>query len=461
IEHSTVPPVSGHKGELRAPEFSTVSAEVARIETGLQFRRPAFVHGWNGATVGPFSENGVTEFAHALGLREITPLPAELPVEQRKDFDASVRHQRFFTEMEEHVRDEGFLYKVMPEFTDNKWSTEKQHPTHPAKKFIAGAKTHRERFWEKGMGRFDEPLLPFNARMRKVAEIAKWTAYDVVLDVFPKLFAWGLLVVPKDLKPGERRPVVVCQHGRNGIPRDLLDGNKTAYNNVAAALAEREFITCAPHNLYRGEDHYRWLDRKANTVKTTLFSFIIAQHDQILRWLETQPFVDPQRIAFYGLSYGGETVVRVPPILKKYCFSICSGDFNQWTRKVASTDESFSIHALDRMGDALLESRPHLRLRRDDLPDGAAALHGRARPSRPCGPGPMGRARVCQGALALRATRPRRSHGDRVFPGWPQHARRWLVRFSPQASELAEPMTTRVIFNRVHTALLEWIEMSR
>ncbi|MEO6787834.1 MAG: hypothetical protein ABI318_17055, partial [Chthoniobacteraceae bacterium] len=31
---------------------------------------------------------------------------------------------------------------------------------------------------------------------------------------------------------------------------------------------------------------YRWLDRKANTVKATLFSFIIAQHDQILRWLE-------------------------------------------------------------------------------------------------------------------------------------------------------------------------------
>ena len=193
------------------------------------------------------------------------------------------------------------------------------------------------------MGRFDEPMLPFNARTRKVAETGRWTAYDVVLDVFQDLFAWGVLVLPKDLKPGERRPVVVCQHGRNGLPRDTLDAGTTAYNNFAGALAERGFITFAPHNLYRGEDRYRWLGRKANTVKATLFSFIIAQHDQILRWLETLPNVDGDRIAFYGLSYGGETAVRVPAILEKYCLSICSGDFNQWTHKVAATDQPFSF----------------------------------------------------------------------------------------------------------------------
>jgi hypothetical protein len=135
----------------------------------------------------------------------------------------------------------------------------------------------------------------------------------------------------------------VCQHGRNGLPRDTIDGDSSAYNNFAGRLAERGFITFAPHNLYRGEDRYRWLDRKANTVKATLFSFIIAQHDQILCWLETLPFVERDHIAFYGLSYGGETAVRVPPVLQKYCLSICSGDFNQWTRKVAATDQAFSF----------------------------------------------------------------------------------------------------------------------
>jgi len=89
-----------------------------------------------------------------------------------------------------------------------------------------------------------------------------------------------------------------------------------------------------PHNLYRGEDRYRWLDRKANTVKKTLFSFIIAQHDQGLRWLGSLPFVDKNRIAFYGLSYGGESAMRIPAALEGYCLSICSGDFGDWSRKV-------------------------------------------------------------------------------------------------------------------------------
>jgi hypothetical protein len=136
----------------------------------------------------------------------------------------------------------------MPELADNRWSTDKAHPTRDAEAFVEGARAYRERFAVEGMGRFEEPLLPFNARTRRVAESPQWTAYDVVLDVYPELIAWGLLVVPRDLKPGERRPVVVCQHGRNGLPRQLLDGNTRGYSNVAAVLAERGFITFAPHN---------------------------------------------------------------------------------------------------------------------------------------------------------------------------------------------------------------------
>ena len=87
----------------------------------------------------------------------------------------------------------------------------------------------------------------------------------------------------------------------------LSRGDTDYYHDFAARLAERGFITFSPHNLYRGEDRYRWLDRKANSVKASMFSFIVAQHEQILNWLGTLPFVDADRIAFYGLSYGGET----------------------------------------------------------------------------------------------------------------------------------------------------------
>ncbi|MFM8539341.1 MAG: prolyl oligopeptidase family serine peptidase [Planctomycetaceae bacterium] len=337
------------KGVRRPPHLDTVMREIARVELGGTLAAPTIVV----SETGPLSETALEGFITLLGAHELRPWGGETLADRRESFDPAARHLRYVKEIEGHVqrlvrqadktRDDGFLFTVMPELAGGKWSTDRRHPTHDAATFIEGARAYRERFHAEAMGRFDDPLMAPNARSRIVAESDAWTAYDVVLDVYPGFFAWGVLVLPKNLEPGERRPVVVCQHGRNGVPLDLVNTNNPAYSNAAAVLAERGFVTFAPHNLYRGEDRYRWLCRKANNVGTTLFSFIIASHDQITRWLAAQPFVDPERIAFYGLSYGGETAVRVPPILERYCLSICSGDFNQWTRKVAATDEAFSF----------------------------------------------------------------------------------------------------------------------
>ena len=352
VEYSPAPTVTGHKGDWRTPDFTSVSQEFHRISTHPHSTKPTLIHD-AGAPTGPGSIGALKAFAQGLGVETSMVLSDEIPTERRGSFEPDSRHRRIMQQLEnhvqslvrasEHVRDRFFLYEVMPELAERRWSTKRRHATHSVEKFVKGTKPFRERFHTEGMGRFDEPLLAPNARTRQILDTEKWRAYDVVLDVFPELFAWGVLVIPRDIQRGERRPVVVCQHGRNGVPRSTVDANSTAYNNFTARLAERGFVTFAPHNLYRGEDRYRWLDRKANTVRATLFSFIIAQHNQILRWLGTLPFVDGDRIAFYGLSYGGETAVRVPTIVEKYCLSICSGDFNQWTRKVAATDQAFSF----------------------------------------------------------------------------------------------------------------------
>jgi hypothetical protein len=275
------------------------------------------------------------------------------PADHRRSLDVSKRQKRQVEELEdhvqrlvrdsEHVRDRSFLYKVAPELADETWTRELRHKTTSPDKFIEGSKWYRQYLSEEVLGRFDESYTPFNPRTRQIYDTDKWVGYEVVLDVWQDVFAWGILLVPKDLKPGERRPVVVCQHGRGSVPKDVVEGDDAYYHNFAARLADRGFIVFAPHNLYRGEDRYRWLSRKANGVKASLFSFIIGQHDQLLRWLATVPFVDANRIGFYGLSYGGETAVRVPTVLERYSLSICSGDFNDWTRKVAATDERFSF----------------------------------------------------------------------------------------------------------------------
>lgn len=78
-------------------------------------------------------------------------------------------------------------------------------------------------------------------------------------------------------------------------------------------------------------------ERKANPLGLTLFSVITGQHQRIVEWLGQQSFVDPARIGFYGLSYGGKTAMRVPALVAGYALSICSGDFYEWVRYNAST----------------------------------------------------------------------------------------------------------------------------
>ncbi len=339
VEYARGPEIASPRGDLKTPSFQSVKAEFERIDASMPKQL--------------VSEHAEEAFAAAMGVSSLRTVSAEAPKDLRKAFDPAERQHRQVKELETHVqslirasdgvREQFYLYKVAPELADDKWSTELRHKTFAPEKFIEASKWYRRYFHEEIMGKFDEPMAAPNARTRQIYDSPKYAGYEVALDVFPELFAWGVLLVPKDLKPGERRPVVVCQHGRQGIPQETIEGDNHYYHNFAARLAEQGFITFSPHNLYRGEDRYRWLCRKANGVKATLFSFIISQHEQILRWLKSLAMVDGKRIAFYGLSYGGETAMRVPSILEDYCLSICSGDFNSWTEKVAATDQRFSF----------------------------------------------------------------------------------------------------------------------
>ena len=203
---------------------------------------------------------------------------------------------------------------------------------------------YRDYFANEVVGRFALERLPFHARSRKVFDQPKYEGFEVVLDVFPDVFAYGILLVPKDIAPGERRPVVVCQHGLESRPQHVAhpNVNHPAYGQFACRLAEEGFITFAPQNPYIFGDRFRTLQRKANPLKKTLFSIIVPQHEQITDWLASLPIVDAERIAFYGLSYGGKTAMRVPPLVRRYCLSICSADFNDWVWKNASTRSPYS-----------------------------------------------------------------------------------------------------------------------
>jgi len=265
-------------------------------------------------------------------------VPAGEPVLRQTPPDPVARQQRQVRELEEHTqrvcrqceqkRDE-FFWQTLRAATPETWARD----CAPFRELLAAGT----------IGRFPVAAAPVRARARRLEARGGWTGYEVVLEVLPEVEAWGYLLVPQGLRPGERRPVVVCQHGLEGEPADVVNGAADSpafgyYKAFAARLAERGFVVLAPHNPYRGGERFRRLQRKANPLGQSLFAVIIAQHHQWLRWLGEQPFVDASRIGLYGLSYGGKTAMRVPALLDGYALSICSGDFNDWIRKNVSVD---------------------------------------------------------------------------------------------------------------------------
>ncbi|HKQ39502.1 MAG TPA: dienelactone hydrolase family protein [Verrucomicrobiae bacterium] len=343
IEHSAVRPIAGPPasregrhgaapGAWRTPEQGSVEAEFKRAQklAPASAKSMEFVHGNEGVPVGPCSDYALEAFARALGVATIG-LPSEpLSLRPRSRQEQQVRELQEFTQHamreSEKVRDEFFWNRIRKS---------------------ASMESFRKTFWEDVIGRFADPSMPANARARKIYDKPKWTGYEVMLDVYPDVFAWGYLLVPKDIGTNEKRPVVVCQHGLEGVPEDTISDDPKSkgfgpYRAFASRLADLGYVVYAPHNPYRGQDNFRVLQRKANPLGKTLFSIIIAQHQRTLEWLADLPFVNPARIGFYGLSYGGKTAMRVPAILTNYCLSICSADFNEWIRKNTTTDSPYS-----------------------------------------------------------------------------------------------------------------------
>ncbi len=330
-------------GALASPPLEAVRAEFKRAQAIYQkLGEPAklqlIVN--DNAKGPPGCDATLAGLLTALG-RKTTPAgltpSAKAPSDPRKAFDPNVRLKRQFDHLVAFTQQ---LVQQSAFRRDELWS---KADASNVQKWQASCKRYRKILWEDVIGRLPPPSMPANPRTRRVYDRPKWQGYEVMLDVWPDVFAYGILLLPKDLKSGERRPVVVCQHGLEGHPRKTIEPkHKAAYNRYGAKLADRGFIVYAPQNPYIGGDKFRVLQRKANPLKLSLFSFIIGQHERTVEWLASLPFVDPKRIGFYGISYGGKTAVRVPTVIERYALSICSADFDEWIYKNTTIDHRTS-----------------------------------------------------------------------------------------------------------------------
>ncbi len=309
-------------GRLWTPYFDEIQSEFDRINTLVKpgFGTRKLIYKSTGARVPFGSEKAVNQFMKMLGHSRPVELSDEIPADNRKNFDPAARMGRMVEQMVGHtqllLRDSEYVRK---EFDGTIKDQEKL----------------REFFKRELTGWVDDDFLPMNVRTKKFDDQPGYVCYDVLMDVLPDVELWGILCIPKDIEPGEKRPVIVLQHGRGGYPTTAL-GEGSGYYEVGRVLADRGFVVFTPFGNWTGETRFRWIDRIAKPSRTGLWSTVGRQHQQLIGWFKTLPFVDPSRIAIYGKSIGGQAASLVASMIPEYALSINCAYFNESARKESS-----------------------------------------------------------------------------------------------------------------------------
>lgn len=311
----------GFPGSLRTPGFIDIEREFNRLRDFFE-QSEKFISGFI-LTTFTNQHGSMPAFSAFAKQLKLNPEPV------KKDHINYFGLDNVYEERQHRVFDDmvQFIQNMIPASDRTRYSFLKGDMSSP-ETWDRDMESYRQYLYKELIGKIDQPLLPMNVKMRKIYDEPGWKGYEVALDIWPGVYAWGILAVPDDIKPGERRPAVVLQHGIGGLPSTTIDA--ASYHRVLPALVNRGFVVFSPYN------PYQFSVRKANAIKTSIFSVIIPQHQQILNFLNSLDYVAPDQIALYGKSWGGRTALMVPAILRGYNSSICSAYFNNWVDKTVS-----------------------------------------------------------------------------------------------------------------------------
>ncbi|GHU15897.1 hypothetical protein FACS1894163_04180 [Spirochaetia bacterium] len=311
-ELTLTPDMGGAPGHLTKPEPAVVKAEIERAK---KLTEKLNIPNWITYREIP---KGSDTAAPRININGKVPVPSE-------------RIKRLVRGMERHnqtLLDKSVLTRK--EF----WNKLDETSLETIEKTI---EWYRDYFMNESVGKFDDPYVDPNVRTRLFVEDEKWTAYEVELDVFDGLSAYGILMIPKDMKEGEKRPVIVCQHGLEREAKSHIKGcNYPGETIFTSELCERGYICFAPQGIFTLAHRFRFTQRLANPLGKNMFSIMAAQHQQIVNWLQSLPIVKKDKIGLYGVSYGGTTVMEVTPFVKEYALGICSANFNYWNYDCAN-----------------------------------------------------------------------------------------------------------------------------
>ena len=166
--------------------------------------------------------------------------------------------------------------------------------------------------------------------------------------LYDGVHAYGILAIPKGMKTGEKRPLVFVQHGLAGKPEDALgvEANPKAdavYSRFGLALARRGYIVFAPMISTQTNPARDRVTRRAHILGKSIIGIEVKKFSRMLDFFSTLSFVDADRFAFYGLSYGGYTALWTGPVEPRFKVVISSGHFNDWNVKTTDLTQGTSF----------------------------------------------------------------------------------------------------------------------
>lgn len=165
----------------------------------------------------------------------------------------------------------------------------------PVQIYLADREGKRQRWLSENRIEGDHPLAPY------------WQGHAKT--VFGTIRAsdgstlYTKMLTPK-LEPGTRYPVFMIHYGGPGAGRQVTD----IWGGVLAQyLVQRGWIVFAVDNRGTPDRGKAFEDHLYHAMGT------VEVEDQIAgaEWLKSQPFVDPERIATYGWSYGGYMTLKL------------------------------------------------------------------------------------------------------------------------------------------------------
>lgn len=182
--------------------------------------------------------------------------------------------------------------------------------------FVTKIEDYRKKYTDMlGLNAIDKADLP-ESTITKLCEDEDAVIYRTSIYITKEIPAYGLLFIPHKTK---KAPLIIVQHGGGGTPELCADMNgKNNYNHILRRLLKRKVCVFAPQLLlwnYRQQLETQPIhpiaidrlsvDKNLKRFGSSITALEITGIMNAITFLSGLDFVDENKIAMTGISYGG------------------------------------------------------------------------------------------------------------------------------------------------------------